>query len=263
VNLKEKITSVVLLGSGNVATHLSLALRGVGVQILQIYSPNPEHAGTLAEMTDSQAVHRISDINPDADLYLISVSDDKIRNIVDEMKSVSGIVAHTSGMVGMQALEKFENFGVFYPLQSFSKDRQVDISRVPFCIEGNKEDTQRQLFDLAGRLSGSVQYIHSMDRKQIHLAAVFVNNFPNHLYAAAEKLLKEKNLDFEILLPLLQETAAKMKDLKPDDAQTGPARRHDLNTIKNHSGMLENHPELLKIYQLFNHQILNKYHDKL
>jgi predicted short-subunit dehydrogenase-like oxidoreductase (DUF2520 family) len=148
-------------------------------------------------------------------------------------------------------------------LQSFSKDRQVDISRVPFCIEGNKEETQRQLFDLAGRLSGSVQYINSMDRKQIHLAAVFVNNFPNHLYAAAEKLLKEKNLDFEILLPLLQETAAKMKDLKPDDAQTGPARRHDLNTIKNHSGMLENHPELLKIYQLFNHQILNKYHDKL
>ncbi|MBE0651174.1 MAG: DUF2520 domain-containing protein [Bacteroidales bacterium] len=263
MKLKKEIKSVVFIGSGNVATHLSVALHKMGMPILQIYSPNIEHARLLARKTESSAIHDLSEINPEADLYLISIPDDKIIKVIDELKPFSGIAAHTSGIVEMKVLEKFENFGVFYPLQTFSKNRPVDITTVPFCIEGNSEDTQNTLFDLAKKLSRSVQYINSVDRKQIHLAAVFVNNFPNHLYAAAENLLKEKNISFEILLPLLQETAAKMQDLKPEEAQTGPARRNDLNTIKTHSAMLKNHPELLEIYQLFSHQILKKYHDKL
>lgn len=263
MKLKREIKSVVFIGSGNVATHLSMALHQIGIHILQIYSPNIEHAGFLAQKTESSAIHNLSEINPEADLYLISIPDDNIIKVIDELEPLPGIVAHTSGIVEMKVLEKFENFGVFYPLQTFSKNRPVDISTIPFCIEGNSEDTQNSLFDLGKKLSQSVKCINSEDRKQIHLAAVFVNNFPNHLYAAAEKLLKEKNIDFDILLPLLQETAAKMKDLKPKEAQTGPARRNDLNTIKTHSAMLKKHPELLEIYQLFSHQILNKYHDKL
>lgn len=254
---------MVFLGSGNVATHLSMAFHQAGMQIVQICSPHLEHARTLAGKTGGDAVDNISEINTDADLYLISVSDDQIGKVVKKMPSVPGIVAHTSGFVAMNALERFEHFGVFYPLQTFSKSRHVDLKPVPFCIEGNDKTSGKMLSNLAGKLSRSVHYINSSDRKQIHLAAVFVNNFPNHLYAAAEKLLKEKNLDFGILLPLLHETAAKMKDLKPDEAQTGPARRNDLNTIKIHSGMLQNNPELLEIYELFSHQILNKYHDKL
>jgi predicted short-subunit dehydrogenase-like oxidoreductase (DUF2520 family) len=174
-----------------------------------------------------------------------------------------GVVAHTSGIVEMKVLEKFEHFGVFYPLQTFSKSRSVEMASVPFCIEGNDEESWKKLFKLAKKLSHSVQYLNSSERKQIHLAAVFVNNFTNHLYAKAEKLLEEKNINFEILLPLIQETAAKLNHLQPCDAQTGPARRKDLNTIKIHSEMLKNNPELLEIYELFSHQILNKYHDEL
>lgn len=258
-----EIQSVIFLGSGNVATHLSVALHHAGMQIAQICSPDIDHARILAEKTDSKAINNISDIHRDADLYLISISDDRIGKVVKEMPPLSGIVAHTSGIAEMQILDRFEHFGVFYPLQTFSKNRPVDLGTVPFCIEGNEETTEKMLVGLAKKLSGSVYCINSSDRKQIHLAAVFVNNFPNHLYAAAEKLLDEKDLNFEILLPLLQETAAKMKDLKPGEAQTGPARRKDLNTMKIHSGMLKNNPELLEIYQIFSHQILSKYHDKL
>ncbi len=257
------ISSVVLLGSGNVATHMARALHACGLRILQVYSPHREHAQTLAGMTSSQATHRLAELHPGADLYLIAVSDDKIGEVVREMAPVQGFVAHTSGIVNMNLLDKFENFGVFYPLQTFSKKRFVDIRQVPFCIEGNKEKTRQRLFQLASGLSDSVLYIPSASRKQLHLAAVFVNNFPNHLYAAAAELLREKDLDFSILLPLLQETAAKMKELEPGEAQTGPARRNDVNTLREHSTLLEDHPELKEIYQLFSHQILTKYHDKL
>ncbi len=252
---------MVFLGSGNVATHLSVALHRAGLKILQIYSPNIEHAKKLSAQTGSGAVDVIVDINPDADLYLICISDDQISTVAKKLPSLSGIVAHTSGIVGMEVLERFESFGVSYPLQTFSKNRLVDLAPVPFCIEGNDENTKKMLFNLAGSLSQSVHYINSADRKQIHLAAVFINNFPNHLYAVADKFLREKNLSFDLLLPLLQETAAKMNQLNPDEAQTGPARRNDMNTIKIHSEMLKNNPEFLEIYQLFSHQILSKYHD--
>lgn len=252
---------MVFLGSGNVATHFALALHHAGLQILQVYSPNIEHAKKLSAQTGSDATNHISDINPDADLYLISIPDDQISPVVRKLPMFSGIVAHTSGFVEMKVLDRFKHFGVFYPLQTFSKSRAVDLKQVPFCLEGNDEKTQKTLFNLAGKLSQSVQYINSTDRKQIHLAAVFINNFPNHLYAAAEQLIEEKKLSFDILLPLLQETAAKMNQLKPGEAQTGPARRNDLNTIKIHSEMLRNNPELFEIYQLFSHQILSKYHD--
>lgn len=263
MNQTNEIKSVVFLGSGNVASHLAVTLHLAGIQVLQIYSRNPEHADTLAKKTNSQAVHNISDIRQDADLYLISISDDNIRNIVNKMTIPYGIVAHTSGIVEMKVLEKFEHFGVFYPLQTFSKSRSVEIESVPLCIEGNNEKSWKALFNLAKKISHSVQYINSSERKQIHLAAVLVNNFTNHLYAKAEKLLEEKNINFDILLPLIQETAAKLNHLQPCDAQTGPARRKDLNTIKVHSEMLKNNPEIFEIYQLFSHQILNKYHDEL
>jgi predicted short-subunit dehydrogenase-like oxidoreductase (DUF2520 family) len=263
VNQNNEIKSVVFLGSGNVATHLSVALHLQGIQILQIYSRNHNHAETLARKTNSQAINDLSDIRQDADLYLISISDDNIQDIVNKMVTPNGIVAHTSGIVEMEVLEKFEHFGVFYPLQTLSKSRSVEIESVPFCIEGNHEKSWKSLFNLAKKISHSVQYMNSSERKQIHLAAVFVNNFTNHLYAKAEKLLEEKNINFEILLPLIQETAAKLNHLQPCDAQTGPARRKDLNTIKIHSDMLKNNPELFEIYQLFSHQILKKYHDEL
>jgi len=263
VNQDNEIRSIVFLGSGNVATHLSVALHNAGIQILQIFSRNLNHAKTLAKKTDSEAIQNIHDIREDANLYLISISDDNIQNVVNEMLTPHGIVAHTSGIVGMKVLEKFKHSGVFYPLQTFSKTRPVKMDSVPFCIEGDDKNTQKRLFNLAGKLSHSVQYIDSSKRKQLHLAAVFVNNFTNHLYAKAEKLLEEKNINFEMLLPLIQETAAKLNHLKPCDAQTGPARRKDLNTIRIHSEMLRNDPELLEIYQLFTNQILNRYHDKL
>ena len=264
MNQANEIKSIVFLGSGNVATHLAMAMHRVKIKILQVFSPNIEHAKTLAGKINSQATNNISDIKQDADLYLISVSDDQIKTVAKEMSPFQGIVAHTSGIVEMTVLNKFENFGVFYPLQTFSKNRPVDMESVPFCIEGKNEKSWKALFNMAKKIGHhSVQYINSTERKDLHLAAVLVNNFTNHLYAQAEKLLEEKKMNFEILLPLIQETAAKLNQLQPSDAQTGPAKRKDLNTIKIHSEVLKNNPELLEIYQLFSHQILNKYHDQL
>lgn len=260
---KNKIKSVVFLGSGNVATHLSLNMQKKGLQILQIYSPTAAHAKSLALKLNSAATSNLTALEPHADLYLICISDDQINLIAKQLPEISGIVAHTSGIIGLKALGNFHHYGVFYPLQTFSKNRPINLNRVPFCIEGNDESSRKKLFNLAKSLSHSIYFINSEDRKQIHLAAVFVNNFSNHLYAVAEKFLKEKNLDFELLLPLMNETTAKLNQMKPGEAQTGPARRNDQNTLKIHSEMLENNPGLLEIYQLFSYQILQKYYEQL
>jgi len=255
------IQTVVVVGSGNVAGHLAKAFRKAGLKILQVCSPDMSHARALADELDAEAVHRCQEIDTDADFYLLAVPDSKIEQVATQFPPLKGIVCHTSGITPLEVLHSFENYGVFYPLQTFSKNKQVDISQVPFCLEASSEETYDAIRELAGTLSNAVYAIDTDQRMKLHLAAVLVNNFTNHLYAGAEAFLKENGLKGEMLMPLIRETVEKLKEMPAGEAQTGPARRGDRSTIAKHLEMLENKDDLKEIYQIFSQQILKKYHE--
>ncbi len=255
------LQTVVFVGSGNVAGHLAKAFRQVGLRILQICSPDMGHARELAAKVDAEAIITCSAMNTHADLYLLTVPDGKIASVAEKMSQVDGVVCHTSGITAMETLDRFENYGVFYPFQTFSKNRDLDISQVPFCLEASSEETYEALRTLADKLSNAVYGVNTERRMKLHLAAVLVNNFTNYLYAEADEYLKENGLDMRILLPLIRETATKIEKLSATEAQTGPARRGDRSTIAKHLEMLQNRDDLKEIYQIFSQQILKKYYE--
>ena len=255
---------VSFIGSGNVAFHLAKNMYKVGVLIDEIWSPNRENREYLAKIVMAKAAKSLADITPSSDFYIIAVPDDKVNEVVDNLPRLMGIVAHTSGITPIEVISsRFNNSGVFYPLQTFSKQRDVNITTTPFCIEGNTNAASEKLSDLAGKLSRNIYPINSNERKELHLAAVFVSNFVNHLYHTANTLIKENGLSFDLLLPLIEEVAAKTKTLSLDEAQTGPARRNDENTLKTHSAMLNSHPDIKTLYDLITSQIIKQFHEEL
>ncbi len=255
------LQTVVFVGSGNVAGHLAKAFRQEGLRILQVCSPDMGHARELAAKVDAEAINTCSAMNTQADFYLLTVRDEKIASVAKQMPQVDGVVCHTSGITAMETLDRFRHYGVFYPFQTFSKNRNLDISQVPFCLEASSETVFDALRKLAQKLSKFVYTIDSEQRMKLHLAAVLVNNFTNHLYAEADEFLKKNGLGMEMLLPLIRETVAKIEKLPATEAQTGPARRGDRSTIAKHLEMLENRDDLKEIYQIFSQQILKKYHE--
>ena len=248
---------VSIIGSGNVATHLAKALKSANVQVLNIWSHNFENAQLLANKVDAKAVTEISQIVEDTDIVLISVKDDAIDQVASQLKDFKGLIAHTSGSVALDALAGNENYGVFYPLQTFSKQKELDFSNVPLCLEANKDANLNHLKKLAAMLSKNIYEVDSEQRKTLHLAAVFACNFPNYLYGVAQQLLAQHQLDFDIIKPLITETANKIQTALPNEVQTGPAIRNDEQTLQKHEGMLQEHPEWLNIYQLLSKQIKN------
>ncbi len=255
------ISTAVFIGSGNVATHLAEGLYKKGIKILQILSPNKMHAVELSQKCNAQAITTFDVINRDADLYIFSIPDGEISEVASQMPVVNGLVVHTSGFTDLNVLDKFEKHGVFYPLQTFSKNRTVDFSTIPFFLEASDEVSLRRLSDLAARLSAHVHLMDSNQRKKLHLAAVFVSNFNNYLYLLSEEFLEEEKIDFSFLHPLIRETANKIMELNPDKAQTGPARRNDKKTIAEHLNMLSDKEELHEFYQLFSKHILRRYYE--
>ena len=255
------IHNAVVIGSGNVATHLAMALFQQGIHILQVYSPTREHAEALARKTQALAVFDPDVLNTTADLYLISISDDKIEAFSHRLPDVKGIVVHTSGITPLQVLDKHPRHGVFYPLQTFSKNRSVDLSHVPFCLEASDKGTLEALTALAQQFSDNIHTIPSEARKQLHLAAVLVNNFPTHLYRLAAQLLEENGLGFDLLRPLITETGAKVMEMAPADAQTGPARRGDTGAMEKHLALLELYPDIRTLYEIISKQIVHDHHE--
>lgn len=250
------VAKIVLIGAGNVATQLGKTLHLKGFKIVQVLSRTQKSAESLASIIGARAISEFSEIITDADLYLISVPDDAISEIISKIKPVHGIVVHTSGAVGMDILKKSSgNFGVFYPLQTFSKFRETDFSVIPVCIEASDSETKKSLADVASKISNDVRFIDSFQRSRIHLAAVFVNNFTNYMYALGEKILDKNDISFDILQPLIRETAEKIKQQNPRKAQTGPAIRNDNKVILKHLEMLKDEPEIQKIYRLISEQI--------
>lgn len=246
---------VVIIGSGNVATHVARALVAVNVNVVQIWSYHYRNATTLAKEVNATAISDLTEIDLNADFCLISVKDDEIANVAHQIKSFRGIIAHTSGSVALNVFADFENYGVFYPLQTFSKSKQIDFSNIPLCVEANNIQSLLALKQLAIKLSKNVVEVNSDKRKILHLAAVFACNFTNHLYALADDLLKANDLEFDIIRPLITETANKVQQSVPLAVQTGPAIRGDEQTLKKHEELLSDHQKLLEIYKILSNSI--------
>jgi predicted short-subunit dehydrogenase-like oxidoreductase (DUF2520 family) len=259
----DRIESAVLIGSGNVATHMGIAFAAAGIRILQVYSRNLEKAETLALKLSCEATNALGSLTNDADLYVIAVSDDAIPEVVAAFPHTDKLLVHTSGSTAMQVLqEKTCSYGVFYPLQTFSRDVALDMSKVPLCLEASDNETTLLLEGIAGKLSKNVSWVTSKQRRKLHLAAVFACNFVNHMYTGAAEILEDNDLPFELLRPLISETARKVMLSDPHSVQTGPARRNNRGIIDKHLQMLTHKPALQEMYQFISESIISQYGNK-
>ncbi|SFD86560.1 Rossmann-like and DUF2520 domain-containing protein [Thermophagus xiamenensis] len=254
------ISSVVIFGSGNVATHLAKAFSSNGISIRQIYSRNYQHARALAsQFNETKAIEHPQQADTGADLWLIAVVDDAIKEIVSALPPFNGIVTHTAGSISMDVLSRFPHHGVFYPFQTLSKERKIDYNSLPLLIEGSDNVTTQKLLKLARTVSPIVSEADSGTRGILHIAAVFSCNFVNHLYTLSADLLANNGLSFDFLTPLIQETTRKILTMPPQKAQTGPAIRNDKTVMNKHLEQLKDNPTLKKIYQLMSENIIH-YH---
>jgi len=253
---------ITIIGSGNVATHLAAAFKNAGHSMVQVYSRDLQNASLLAYHVCAEAIDDLNQIDPEADLFVIAVKDDAIESIAAELAPYNKLIVHTSGATPLQALlNHTPNAGVFYPLQTFSKTKEVDFNTVPVCIEGADEQIASQLNELAYTITQNVYRITSAERKTLHLAAVFACNFPNYLYYISQQLLAEQQLPFDLLRPLILETAQKVQELLPAAVQTGPAVRNDEKTMAAHLQLLHENPELQELYRLLSQGIIKMAQD--
>lgn len=254
----KSIQKVVLIGSGNVATQLGLALDEKGFDILQVYSQTHAHANELAKKLNSLPTNQINKIRPDADIYIISVSDNAISEVAKALPHENIFLVHTSGSTPMDIFKNnWENYGVLYPLQTLSKSVKCNFSNIPLCIEASDKDHLNELIKLGKKISSKVLHINSEQREYLHIAAVFASNFTNHMYAIASDILENKNISFEILHPLLDETLRKAKRNNPVEVQTGPAMRGDKLILDKHLERLSSLPAYQKIYNFISQSIYN------
>ena len=242
---------IVLIGAGNVATHLGVALQQAGWEVAQVYSRTEASASELANRLQVPFVTSIAEICTDADVYIVAVKDDALPVLIPELaKGRNGMFVHTAGSVPMKVWEGYAlNYGVLYPMQTFSKQKPVDFSKVPFFLEGDGAETLAILRKLACSLSGKVYNATSEQRMALHMAAVFACNFTNHMYVLSAHLLEKNGLPFDAMLPLIDETARKVHELAPKAAQTGPAIRKDMDVMNKHLNMLVGEPGLKELYE--------------
>lgn len=232
------IKSVTIIGGGNVATHLCIALAGRVDELINISS------------------RELEDLPLDSDIYIIAVSDKAIAEVAAAMPGVLGIVAHTAGSVGMDVLSAhFKRAGVFYPLQTFTKGSDLDYSEIPVFVEGTDPSVEGELSGLASLFTTHIMKADSARREKLHIASVFACNFTNHLWSVADKMLQEDGLGIEVLMPLIGATVEKLKHLTPHEAQTGPAVRKDMNVIDRHLEKLAD-SRYLDIYRLLSKAII-------
>ncbi|QQL50511.1 Rossmann-like and DUF2520 domain-containing protein [Mucilaginibacter ginkgonis] len=249
---------ITMIGSGNVATHLSAALKNAGHNIVQVYSRGMQNASLLAYHVGAEPVNDFDAITADTDLFIISVKDDAIIDVAAQLAGHRKLMVHTSGATDIGELMLITGYaGVLYPLQTFSKQKEVNFWEVPLCIEGADDDITFTLKQLGQTISNKVYEIDSLQRKTLHLAAVFACNFPNYLYHIAQQLLADNNIDFNLLRPLIKETADKVQGQLPSAVQTGPAVRKDGQTMQAHLQMLGDNAYLQNVYRLLSEGIMN------
>lgn len=249
---------IVILGAGNVATHLAVNLAGKA-HISQIYNHNIAGAQELAAKTGAEATDSLHELRRDADLYIISVKDDAISLLAEKLKGRGGLWAHTSGSVPMDVLSPIsDTYGVFYPMQTFSKDVDVDMSEVPLFIEGSDSASSDELKETASLITKKVYDADSERRAKLHIAAVFACNFTNRLWDISANILKEIGLGFDTMQPLVEAMLTKAVAVTPHEGQTGPARRNDTKIIQKHLDMLDG--EAKELYSTLSESIIRQYH---
>lgn len=245
---------VSIIGSGNVAQHLIQAFQlNSQIELVQVVARDIKK---VAHLLDSNRITSDYTQLQEADLYIIAVSDDAIAEVSSALPFKNRLIAHTSGTVALDSLNSKNRPAVFYPLQTFSKDKPIDFKSVPVCLEAENETDVQILKQLAHSISNAVYEINSEQRKALHVAAVFVNNFVNYLYQMGNEICDANAIPFEILKPLIQETANKIATLSPKNAQTGPAKRNDLKTIAAHEEFLKDENQAA-IYKLLTQSLQN------
>jgi predicted short-subunit dehydrogenase-like oxidoreductase (DUF2520 family) len=250
------------IGTGNVAWHLAQKLEAAGHQIHEIYSRKATHAQALAmQLKVAQPLTELDFSASKAKIFIIAVSDDAIGEVVSKLSlPPDALLVHTSGSQPLQSLSggSTTHIGVFYPLQTFSKEKDIDFEHIPICLEAVYPEDLKILKQVAGSISQNVQEISSEKRAILHIAAVFACNFTNYLWGVAEKILGEQQISLDILQPLITETLEKAMEIGPQKAQTGPAIRGDAATMQRHLAMLKNHKVYTEIYELMSHHIREK-----
>lgn len=250
--------NVVLLGSGNVAYHLALALKSAeNVELIQRYSRN--YTNSLIFDNSVPHVTRL-DLLKTADIYIIAIKDEAISEVSSKLQHLKGLVVHTSGAIPMSVLSPNKNRGVLYPVQSLSVRQQIEFNEVPLVIEADNDHNLEMLYKLASSMSHHVYKLDSAAREKLHVSAVFANNFSNFMFSCADALCQKYEIPFEVLRPLILETGKKVQYMDPLEAQTGPARRNDQEVIDRHLSQLTGkHRE---IYQLLTAAIKKTYQHK-
>ena len=246
---------IVFIGAGNLATRLSLAMQRVGMQIGQVYSHTEASARQLATRLGCPWTNDLSALQEDGDLYVFSLKDTVLSDVISKVKPNNGMWVHTAGSMPMSVFEGYaQRFGVLYPLQTFSKGRNVNFDVIPIFLEANTDKNADYLKNIASALSENVRFMSSEKRRSLHLAAVFACNFTNHIYTLSYKLLENESIPADVLLPLIDETVSKIHSMPPAAAQTGPAIRYDENVINKHLAMLDD-PDMQAIYRLLSQRI--------
>ena len=244
---------VTLIGAGNLATQLGKSLKKAGVIISQVYSRTEDSARTLAELLEAEWLTDIKALRDEADIYIFSVKDSVLCELISEVCKSRGdkLFLHTAGSMPMSCFEgKALRYGVFYPMQTFSKTKDVDFERVPVFIEGNSIETEDVIRSLANKLSQRVIRLSSADRKYLHLAAVWACNFTNYCYTVASDILGEHGIPFDVMLPLINETTEKIQKISPKEAQTGPAVREDRNVMSKQLELMNGKEDLQELYKM-------------
>lgn len=249
---------IVFVGAGRLATNFARALHEKGHRITAVYSRTQASAQALATVVGGLATDSLSSLPKTADAFIISIKDSALTTVIPALAKgrEEQYFYHTAGSMPLSVFdEKLPNVGVVYPMQTFSKERQVDFSHIPFFVEGRSESALQKGCEIALAVSDNVRELSSEGRRHLHLAAVFACNFANHCYALSEEVLREYDIPFSVMLPLVGETAEKVKTMSPREAQTGPAVRYDRNVIDAQSRLLSDKPELQAIYDMMSKSI--------
>jgi len=261
--MNDNLKKLCFIGAGNLATHLAKALHGSGFTILQVYSRTESSAKMLATQINAGYTAVSSEITDKADIYFVALKDSAITGVLSGIDFQNKLLVHTSGSVPLSALASYSNnIGVLYPLQTFSKNRAVDFADIPVFIEANSASNEKILNDITVKISSKVSVLNSEKRKSLHIAAVFACNFVNHLYNLAAGYLEMQDISYEVLIPLIKETAKKVQEMPPELAQTGPAVRFDKNIINDHLESLQQHPELKALYNSISRSIFEHHQKK-
>ena len=249
---------IIMIGAGNAATVLCRCIIQSGHEVIQVFSRSRDHAASLAKELNTPFTNKPEEIQQDGDIYIAAIPDNALGELGKWLYLRNQLIVHTAGSMSIRILENVsKNHGVLYPLQTLNKQIKK-LPRIPFLIDGNTVEDRTLLFDFAKSLSDDVTMADDQQRIHMHLAAVIVNNFTNHLFDLAQQLCNQHKLDFNMLMPLIEQTVSRLNLSNPADLQTGPAVRKDQSTIEKHLQLLENNPDLQKLYKIFTSSIQSR-----